>query len=99
MENLKIQYSEYLPEIDFGEFINGDYCHGISTTEFIEMAKGNIPEKYQPYVTKEEAWDYLAKFAIEFVGQYLKNWNGWTWQWYVSQFLLKLGLKPTLKNL
>ena len=97
MENLKIQYAQHTPMIDFKEFIEGDFCHGITASCLIEMAKGNIPEKFQKNVTKEESWEYLANFTMEFVGKYLRNWNGATWWWYTEEFFKRLGL-PLFRN-
>lgn len=91
MDNLQIQYSDVTPLIDFSKFVNSE-LYGVKTQRIISMAKGDIPpHKGQD---REDYREYLFNEAMNFVDPFLRNWNGWTWRWYVNEFLQRIGLKP-----
>lgn len=89
MENLKIQYAPHLPMIDFTPFVESEEW-GIKVQRMIDGAKGNTI--IHKHVTAEECREYLEKFAMSYVGKFLRNWNGWTWRWYVDEFMKRVGL-------
>ena len=93
MENLKIQYSQNLPEIDFAEFVNQDNF-GWSTQHFIDGAKGTFKNKHFSQV---DFYECLWKMAMEFVEKQIPNWNGVTQCWYVDEFIKAVGV-PMWKN-
>lgn len=90
MENLKIQYAPYVPEVDFAEFVESKVGQ-IKVSDIIEGAKGNIC--IHPALSKADYKECVGKMAMEFVGKFLANkWNGWTWRWYVDEFMKRVGI-------
>lgn len=88
MENLKIQYAPYVPEVDFGKFIESDE-RGLSISKIVEAAKGNF---VIPGFSPMDCYEIVFSEAMQFVGPFLKHWNGWTWRWYVEEFMKRVGL-------
>ena len=89
MENLMIQYAPHVSAVDFAPFLESEDC-GIKISRLIEGAKGN--EIIHKNVNRNECRDYVEKMAMEYAGKFLKEWNGWTWRWYVDEFMKRVGL-------
>lgn len=92
--NLKIQYAPYVPEIDFTPFIESEDC-GIKVSRLIDGAKGKVI--IHKSISARECYDVLWDAAMMYVGKFLRNWNGWTWAWYVEEFFKRLQL-PIYRN-
>lgn len=89
MKNLKIQYAPHVPEIDFSSFVEGE-SFGVKTQRLIKAAKGELI--FHKHVSRMECAEAVEKAAMEYVGPFLRNWNGWTWRWYVDEFMKRVGI-------
>ncbi len=90
MKKLMVQYGT-CPKVDFRPFMDSEDC-GLKMAYIVEAAKGNII--IDDVLTKEDYRDYLFKQCMNYVGRFLRNWNGWTWQWYVNEFCKIVGVEP-----
>lgn len=89
MENLKIQYAPHVPMVDFAPFLNSNEL-GLPISRIIEGAKGNIV--INKSCSKMDCYEAVFSEAMKYVGKFLRNWNGWTWRWYVEEFMRRVGI-------
>lgn len=86
-ENMKVQYHEGLPMVDFSEFLSKTDNCDIRMSEIVEGARGNAFHD----AGQSMCYDILWSYAIEFVSPALRHYNGWTKAWYVEEFLRRVG--------
>lgn len=86
---LRIQYNDALPMIDFGEFMNGSDSCDLSHKEILAGAKGESEELKD--CDADMCYNHLCNELWSFVEKPLRHWNGWTKRWYIEEFLKLMG--------
>lgn len=85
--DLKIQYSENTPLVDFEVFLNGEDSCGILHKEILDGCKNKaFKDLGQSY-----CYTVLWRYAINFAASQLKGWDGYTLSWYVMEFFKRCG--------